>query len=147
MKIGIVVYSQTGNTLSVATKLEKKLLSKKYNVFIEQITKEGSSQNRSKINQNDIIIFGAPVHGFNLALEMKTYLEQLPTLEGKKVHCFITHQLPKAWMGGNHSLKQMETLCKNKGAVLIKDGIINWSSKNLNDEIENLVTLISNNIN
>jgi len=154
MKIGIVVYSETGNTLNVANKLEKELTNRNYDVTLEQITKEGSNsdptkvvlENCPKVDQYDVIVLGTPVHAFSVALEMKTYLEQLPTLEGKKVNCFVTQQLPKAWMGGNRSLRQLETLCRNKGAVLNKKGVINWSSKKRNEEIDSLVKLFADNI-
>lgn len=37
MKVGIVVYSQTGNTLSVATKLKEKLAAAGHSVALEQV--------------------------------------------------------------------------------------------------------------
>ncbi len=41
MKIGIIVYSQTGNTFSVAEKLKAKLTAAGHNVNIERLTTVG----------------------------------------------------------------------------------------------------------
>ncbi len=70
---------------------------------------------------------------------MLTYLNQLPTLQGKTVSCYVTQQLKKAWMGGNRSIKQMQTACSAKGGKLAKTGDIHWSSKQREDQIAALV--------
>ncbi len=150
MKIGIIVYSQTGNTLNVAEKIKEALTEKKYDATIEQVTKDLTQSTASKIvldncpdiNKYDILIFGAPVHGFNLALEMQEYLQQINSLESKRVSTFITHHFSLAWLGGTRSLKQMDTSVKNKGSLTGISGIINWSNKNRNIEIEELVKRI-----
>ena len=135
MKIGIVVYSQTGNTLSVAQKLYDRNTTCGNQVSILKVTAFNEQEGElSKIGLKDIpdienfdaLIFGSPVHGFSLAPVMMAYLLQLPTLSDKKVACFVTQGLPKAWMGGNRSLKQMVDICTKKGAKIESKGIVNW---------------------
>ena len=135
MKIGIVVYSQSGNTLSVAQELCDSNTGCGNQASILKVTalneREGeASKIRLKeipdVEEFDALIFGSPVHGFSLAPVMMAYLLQLPELSHKEVACFVTQGLPKAWMGGNRSLKQMVDICTNKGATIVSKGIINW---------------------
>lgn len=135
MKIGIIVYSQTGNTLLVAQYLNDKNIALGNQVSILNVSaineQEGEAskirlKNIPDVEEFDALIFGSPVHGFSLAPVMMAYLLQLPTLSDKKVACFVTQGLPKAWMGGNRSLKQMVDICTKKGATIISKGIVNW---------------------
>ncbi len=99
MKIGIIIYSQTEHTYSVAQKLKEKLIASGHEVNLERLITMGDAPPRTKniefkeqpnINMYDALIFGAPVHAFSLAPAMKAYLEQITSLENKKVACFVT---------------------------------------------------------
>ena len=144
MKIGIVVYSQTGNTLSVAQKLYDRNTTCGNQVSMLKVTAFNEQEGElSKIRLKDIpavenfdaLIFCSPVHGFSLAPVMMAYLLQLPTLSDKKVACFVTQGLPKAWMGGNRSLKQMLDICSKKGAKIVNQGIVNWPKPEMRAEM------------
>jgi flavodoxin len=139
MKIGIIVHSKTGNTLSVAERLKKELEGAGHSVKIDRIETEsdGSDPKNPVVkltdppdaSKYDVILFGSPVWAFSLSTVMKAYLSQLQSIKGKKVGCFVTQQLPFKWMGGNRAIKQMSEASKAKGGSVSETGIVNWSSK------------------
>ncbi|RDU22526.1 flavodoxin family protein [Anaerosacchariphilus polymeriproducens] len=153
MKVGIIVYSKTGNTLSVAERLKEKLIKKGCSVNLEQIETVNENPSESKnfelknipnIKDYDILFFGAPVWAFSLSGVMNAYLSQIPSLMGKKAGVFVTQHFPYSWMGGNHSVKKMKTTCQQKGAVIVDTGVINWSHKKREDQIIELINNFSN---
>jgi flavodoxin len=112
MQIGIIVHSNTGNTLLVAERLMEKLSSLGHRVSIERVSAinddEQDVQNirlskKPEPGAYDVLIFGAPVRGFSLSPVMRAYLSGV-TLSGKKTACFITQGFPSPWMGGNRAL-------------------------------------------
>jgi len=153
MRVGIIVYSKTGNTLSVAERLEKALSSAGHDVEIQKVKvnsdKEGSTGKLSLISNPDVtpydaIIFAAPVHAFSLAPAMKLYLGQIADLSKKKVYGFVTQQFKKPWLGGNRAIRKLNALCQKKGAELQDTGIVNWSNSKREKQIEELVHKLSN---
>jgi flavodoxin len=75
MNIGMIVYSQTGNTLSVATKLKEKLSAAGHSVNFERLkvvgevkpgTKDVQFETLPNAGQYDALVFGAPVEAFSL---------------------------------------------------------------------------------
>jgi len=76
MKIGIIVFSHTNNTYSVARKLEKKLSGAGHSVNLERVTVAGGKDPRPsdykldrkpKVRGYEAIIFGSPVEAFSLS--------------------------------------------------------------------------------
>jgi flavodoxin len=134
MKIGIILFSETGNTYSVAKKLKENL--KKHDVTIEKIEVNRTSKDRSefKITYNptldnyDILILGSFTEGFKLNPVMKSYLED-KQLKDKKVLLFITHFFPYKWLGGNSAMKELKSIMEIKQANVLASSVINWSSK------------------
>ena len=152
MKIGIIVYSQTGNTLSVAAELEQALIASGHDAVIEKIEPVHKNPNTSKtvelkiipdVSPYEAVVFASPVHAFSLAPVMKLYLSGISNLSGKQVFCFVTQQLKKKWMGGNRAVNQIKTACKTKGADVVASGIVNWSSDQRDMQIEDIVTRFS----
>jgi len=144
MHVGIVVHSKTGNTLSVAQKIQKELEAKGHTAEIQRVTARNEEPKSAAdivlssapdVTPYDALIFGAPVHAFSLSLVMKAYLSQLPSLEGKKVACFITQQIAKPFFGGKRTIKQMVALCGRKGAEVELTGTVGWSAKNRDEQI------------
>lgn len=136
MNIGIIIHSQTGNTSSVAMKLQEKLTAAGHDAVIEQLKVVGELKpgakniqfdNLPEIEQYDAIVFGSPVQGFALNPVMNSYLAQA-SIKNKKIGCLITQFFPYPWMGGNRAVKQMKALCEEKGALVGESAIINWSS-------------------
>ena len=135
MKIGIIVYSQTGNTLSVAEKLEEKLTAAGHSAEIEQVTVAGGRksgerafqlESRPDVSQYEALVFGAAVEAFSLSPVMMNYLTGIDSLQGKQVACLVTQFFPYPWMGGNRAIRQMRKLCESKGATLSGSGVVNW---------------------
>ncbi|TAH73860.1 MAG: flavodoxin [Anaerolineaceae bacterium] len=148
MKIGIIVYSHSGNTLSVAQKIEQALRGSGHTVGIEMVEPVNGDPNSSApvklktapdISPYDAIIFASPVQAFTLARVMKLYLSELPSLTGKKTYCFVTQHLKKTWMGGKRAIRLISEACKVKGVDIISSGIINWSSSARDQQIDELV--------
>jgi NAD(P)H dehydrogenase (quinone) len=138
MKIGIIVHSRTGNTHAVAEKIRESLQAAGHSAEIEQVRPAGGEQPRGheiRIEDPpdpsgyDALVFGAPVHGFTLSQEMATYLTQIPSLQGKRVACFVTKGLPFFRTGGNQAISKMRTICESKGATICGTGIIVWSQQ------------------
>jgi len=148
MNIGIIVYSQTGNTLSVAQRIEKALNTSGHKVSIERLEIVSGGTNPlhksvPDITHYDVLIFASPVHAFSLAPAMKNYLSQITDLTGKRIYCFVTQQLKKAWMGGNRAVGQIKSICEEKGQNVIYSGVVNWSSGLREEQIEDIVTKLS----
>ena len=144
MKIGIVLFSETGNTYSIARKLKDNL--KKHDVEIKKIEIERLSKDRSdfkityapSIDCYDLVIFGSFTEGFRLTPVMKKYLESLD-LKDKKTIVFITHYFPFKFLGGNSTMKEFKNIINEKKGIVVSSGIINWSSKKRGLEILDLI--------
>lgn len=152
MNIGIIVYSQTGNTKSVAEQLKDKLNAKGHSAVIEEVVpagevspgmKEVTFTSKPDVEAYDAVIFGAPVQAFSLAAAMKAYMRQIGSLQGKKAACFVTKQLRGKWTGGNGAVKQLCKFCEASGGMVAGTGIIIWSSKEKEQMIENTVEELS----
>ena len=148
MKIGIIVYSKTGNTHSVALNAKQDLESKGHEVTIERITAEDPATPKDtniKITNTpdpgpyEGIILGAPVQAFSLCAVMGAYLNQMPSLDGKRVSCFVTKQIPNAWTGGNGALKKMTRICTAKGGEVIETGIVFWKDTKRQESLNSVL--------
>ena len=152
MNVGIIVYSHTGNTLSVAQKLEKALKAAGHEASIARVEPVNddpqsgapvSLKSAPDISLYDAVIFASPVRGFSLAPVMKLYLSQMSSMTGKKSYCFVTQHLKKAWMGGNHAVRQIKNACKAKGSDILSSGIVNWSGDARDHQINDIVRRLS----
>lgn len=151
MKVGLIVYSQTGNTLSVAQKLEEAIKAAGHTISIVRVEPESDKasgpviklKSVPDVSPYDVIIFASPVQAFSLAPVMKIYLSKISGLDGKKVYCYVTQQFKKAWMGGNRAVKQITAACKAKGADIISNGVVNWSSSIREEQISDIVKRFS----
>lgn len=136
MNIGIVVYSWSGNTLSVAEKLKERLAAAGHTVNLEQVTvvgerKQGAREFQLEARPDaasyDAVVFGSAVEAFSLSPVLSAYLKQIGSLAGKKVACLVTQQFPYPWMGGNRAIGQMRRLCKEKDATIVGSAVVNWA--------------------
>lgn len=152
MNIGIIIHSQTGNTLLVAQKIQTKLTAAGHKVTIERIipddekqidTKKVNLQKIPDVNAYDALVVGGPVHGFNITPAMTVFLEKVPSLKEKKVAVLVTHQFPFAGLGGTQTATKIRNLCKAKNAVVCGEGIVNWGSKKREKTIDEIVNRFS----
>lgn len=153
MKIGIIIYSYTGNTLSVGERIRDSLLEKGHSVYIERITAANDNPNSrdgfSLLNKPDptpydAVILGAPVQQFGLSRVMQAYLVKLPEMKGKKISCFVTQGLPIKWLGSNRAIKHITDKAEEKGATVTATGIVQWSSGKRQAQIEEVIASVSN---
>lgn len=153
MKVGIIVYSHTGNTYSVAQKLKDKLAEAGHEAEVERITITGEAtpgskdftlETRPDTEPYDALIFAAPVQAFSLNPAMTACLEQIASLQGKKIAFYVTKRLPGKWTGGSQAVARMKKICKEKGATVCGSEVIIWNSRreySIGKALENLVCL------
>ena len=134
MNIGIVVHSKTGHTLSLATSLKESLLAAGHAVALEQVEPAGAAKPgvtnvplkaKPEIDAYEAMVLGCPVWGGVMSSVMASYLEQVPSLQGKRVACLATHIFPPGW-GANQTLSQMREVCESKGATVCGSGSASW---------------------
>lgn len=152
MRIGIIVHSHTGNTLSVAQRLREKLLTVGHAVNLEQVVpfddREMKVDNvrlktKPDAGEYDALIFGAPVRGASLSPAMAAYLAQCSSLADKITACFVTEFFPFPWMGGNRAVAQMKAACAGKGCDVRATGVVSWSNGRRQKMIDDVVGEIS----
>lgn len=156
MKIGIIVHSHTGNTYSVAERLQNKLLAGGHTVDLRKIEPVGGENTNevdaSKINFDpvpsitgyDSVILCGPVRGFSMSPVLSAYLQKISSLKDQKIDLFVTQHFPYSWMGGNNAITQMKKICVEKGAIINNSGIINWKNKKREAMIEELIARLGN---
>lgn len=136
MRIGVIVYSQTGHTLEVAQRLKEELVSDGHAVDVERVTVQGERTPQLKTFRFDRrpdtasyegLVFASYVEAFSLCPVMKDYLVGVGGLGGKPCACLVTQQFPYAWMGGTRSVRQMAALCRRKGADPVAHAVVQWA--------------------
>ena len=97
MKIAIIVYSYTGNTLSVCQQLKNYLDKSDHDCTIHNIEVDpeydpGKGFNRFTITNSpdptgyEALVFAAPVNAFTLSSVMKCYLLEIKPIKNSKLH-------------------------------------------------------------
>ncbi len=152
MKLGIIVYSKSGNTLSVAKTMQETLTTQGYEAELVSLEVEGEIRpdaksvqfkNMPDLNQYEGLVFGSPVHAFSLSMPMKSFLEQAQDLKGKKVAVFVTHHLAK-WMGGTRTLSTMAKRSESKGATVVAAGVVRWKNPEVRvQQIQSTIEAVS----
>jgi flavodoxin len=152
VNIGLIVYSLSGNTLSVAMKLKEKLSAAGHAVTPERIeavgpaklsSEDAALKSRPALDTYDAVIFGCPVRGGTPAPPMARYLEQLPSLAGKEVAILVTGFFPVADWGRNQTLVQLKETCESKGARVLGAESVGWFSLNRGRQISRAVDSLS----
>lgn len=148
MKIGIVIHSKTGHTAGVGQKILAELVQNGYLAEYQTVSARNDAEMKVELvelegvpslESYDVVILGAPVRAFSLSPVMKSYLRQVKTGQSQTVLCFVTHQFPFPWMGGNQAIRQFKAACESKGMKVIQTKVVDWSSKNRETSIANLV--------
>lgn len=137
MEIAIIVYSNTGHTLKVARRLEEALAADGHAVTLKELettervrmsnTDDVELKNNPSIEGYDALVFAAPVWGGKPASPMGRYLDQLSSLEGKKVACLATGAFPRP-LGRKQTIQKMKDICEAQGATVLGAGSVGWIS-------------------
>ena len=152
MNIGIIVYSQTGNTLDVCERLKERLIGEGHAAQIDRVTVVGERTPRTKtfelenqptVSLYDGIVFASYVEAFSLCQVMDRYMKQIGALEGKQVACLVTQQFPYPWMGGSRAIGQLKKLCQASGASVQAAGVVNWAKSKREKTMAAAVELLS----
>lgn len=144
MKIGFIFYSESGHTLSVLNQLEKVYKNKGH--FVEKISLyEGYDIKKRiltyfpKANEYDLVLFASPVQAFSLAIPMVQYLEHVELKKEQKIQLLLTQHFKRACFGGNRALRQMKKAIQGYNPVILCEGIVHWSSKERELQIEQII--------
>lgn len=138
MKIGIIVFSYTGNSFKFAEEINKELTKKGHSVGIERIETDGDAQKMGndvkfktvpKVEGYDAYVFGTPVWAFHLNPIMNRYLSEISQINGKKAVVFVTKEFTPKWTGGNQSIRKMTKLIEKKGGKVKGSDVIVWKKK------------------
>ena len=124
MKVGIIVYSQSGHTAAFARAIADHLREAGIDYGIELLRPQGIPKPWTRniefrripeIDEYDTVLVGSPVWGFNASRVIIKYFSEMKSLKGKRALPFVTHGLPIKSLGANRSLKRMsadlEELC------------------------------------
>ncbi len=150
MTIGIIFYSFSGHTLSVTKKLEKQLIDAGYGVVLEQLEPAGPLKLTDEIadvkripsvGQYDLLILASPVHGGRIASPMAGFLKKVPSLNGMRIICLVTHFLPFS-MGGKQMVQLFKHTCESLGAEVVGTGNVLRPSFRQRKYIKKAVDLI-----
>ncbi len=142
MKIGIVVYSETGHTLEVADRLQEKMIAAGHYAEIVRIR---ADKRRMKLEEApsvegyEALVLASPVHAFTLARPMKLYLKTFPSLKDRRVGIFVTQQLKRPFFGGNRALRFLQKNLEKSKAQVVLGGIVHWSAKEREKQQETVV--------
>jgi flavodoxin len=132
MKIGLLYYSETGNTEKIAKALFSVCGEKTELASIPQVSKE-------KFGDYDLIILGMPIFGDNMPEPVKNFLNE-NDLKEKRIALFYTHAAPM-----NHSCPQtfltlMQNYFREKKAFFVGS----WHCRGENKNLEVLAWLKKN---
>ncbi len=133
MKVGMVVYSLTGHTLAVAERVRERLATGGHAVTLRLETlgpatvsgEKDELRTRPAVEPYDAVVFACPVRGGAPPPPMATYLQGIPSLQGKKVALVVTGFFP-AGIGANQTLAAMKEICTARGATVCAAGSVWW---------------------
>lgn len=132
MKIGIIVHSKTGRTLSLGELIAVKLRKQGHTATLHHLTiepdidapgKPFNITNPPDIAPYDALLVGGPVWAFSASPVAIAYLKTLGDLKGKKLIPFATMGFPFTFMGGARALGQMRKAAAVTGAM-VQPGVV-----------------------
>jgi menaquinone-dependent protoporphyrinogen IX oxidase len=147
MNIGIVVYSRTGHTLSVAKELKEKLSAAGHVVNLDRVqtarpVNQGATRVQletvPEIGKYDAVVFGCPVIEGAMPTAMSGCISQIGSLRGERVACLVTHFLQPA-QGADQTISQMKEMCEFKGATVCGVGNVKWLQPRREQQIADVV--------
>jgi multimeric flavodoxin WrbA len=149
MKIGIIVYSETGHTRQVALEIKKVLELANHQVRLEEITVYNIASDKTlkdipSMEGYDILILGTPVQGFSLPVPVQDYLKRTEIPKRQKLGVLMTQYFKVGWLGGNHTMRQLLSAVAYANPDLYGYGIVHWSSRRRETQIKDLVKILTN---
>ena len=152
MKVAMVFYSFSGNTKRVCLFLKEKLAAK--NIDVDLIDLRPKMETRSFFKQSkqalfkekvellraqddlsryDYIAFASPVWAFTFAPALRSFLDKVKGVEGKRAICFLTYG---SGTGSGKALRELETILEEKKAEIIFSVNLSGFKVKKNDYLE-----------
>jgi flavodoxin len=131
MNIGIIIYSMSGHTATVAKAVAERFRRDDHDVDIKLLLVTGMPHPGSKrfsicnmpeseeIDGYDAILFGGPVWLFKPSPVILKFLGRLEKLDRKKLLCFVTQLSLWPSLGGHQALKMMNNKLKESGGTIL----------------------------
>jgi hypothetical protein len=151
ISIGIIVYSQTGHTLSVARTLEQKLAALGHTASLQQIETRGEANPSDPsgelktlpvVDGHDALVFGSPVWGGVPAWPTTHYLDTIASLRDRPAAILVTGALPAA-IGRNQTIAKLTEILEAKGASVLGYGSVCWFSPRRSRQITEQIHHVS----
>ena len=150
MKVGMIVYSQTGNTRQVVDRLARQLELNGHSAEVLPITVTGDVQSgnfdiadRPEPTGYDGYVFAGQVQAFALSRVMKRYMRGLSGQVDGPVAIVVTEQFPRPWMGGNLAVRAIARELDRTGADVRGSMIVHWGRDDREQQIADGVTRIA----
>ncbi len=134
MNVALVVFSQTGNSATVARTIASALRDKGHTADVHLLrtadkvspgTRTVTFTDTPDISGADALILGGPVWAFRASPPLRSYAAGLSSLEGKKAALFVTHGLPLPFAGHGRALWVLERRLRDVGAdVVAKEAVL-----------------------
>ncbi len=149
MNIGIIVYSETGNTLALCEQARDILTGYGQNVTLARITVHDVKLDRTlrdapAAGQYDLVILGTPVQGFSLPVPVREYLARAEFADGVKLGVLITQYFKADWLGGKQTLKQARDAFARFHPVFYGAGIVHVRSRKRDQQINAAMRAVTN---
>jgi len=149
MNIGIVVYSETGNTLALCERARDLFAADGHDVTLARITADVSGGVRTlrdapDASACDLVLLGTPVQAFSLPLPVRQYLLDATFREGVRFGILVTQFFKADWLGGTRTVKQAAALVARCHPLFYGSAIVHVRSRRRNDQINAAMRTLTN---
>jgi len=154
MKIGIIYFSHMGHTQKVAENASEALRQAGFDVDCTQLIPKEPLDLRAErvpveeipqVVPYDLLVLGTPVHGGRMSAPMRYFLDEMPSIKGKKILALATHFFRKGW-GAVQTIQQMQKICEIAGADFLGFVNVKWLSLFRSKQINIAVEAILNSV-
>lgn len=150
--LGLIYHSYTGQTEEVLQETLLHFGDTGYQVILDKViaadphpsAKDIALTHVPTVESYDRIVLATPVHAFSVPSVMKTYLQSVPSFEGKDVALLVTHHFPFKFLGGKQALKVLKKHVEALGGNVVLRHSIEWSSKHRSREIRRWIEALKN---
>ena len=142
MKVGVVVYSETGHTIKVIEQVVAKLEAK-HQVMVYRLSYDKSNNVVNGvpcINGYERVIIATPVQGFSPSVAIMEAINRIEDFKGRPVDILITQHFKYRWMGGKSTISALKKAIIARNGVPKIDVDVHWSRKDRALQIEQAVT-------
>jgi len=134
MNIGIVVYSETGNTLSLCEQAKEAFEASGHSVTLTRLLVRDIRNDRTLVSVPsargfDLVVLGTPVQGFSLPEPVVDYLSRIDFPAGQRIGILVTQYFLRDWLGGTRTVRQAVGLLARFHPDVYATGIVHWRSK------------------